>query len=129
MATITGLTAARMIEIEGASVVEGEIVNGDLILVKHDGTLINCGPVQGPAGPTGPQGPQGSSTISAIPGEIKLWPGGVLPLQASYGKWAWCDGSVYAVASYPIAAGHIAAGWRTFGGASDPGGTNFRVPD
>lgn len=124
MATITGLTAARMLEIEDASVVDGEVVSGDLILTKHDGTTINAGPVLGPSGPAGPAGPSGG-----IPGELKIWPSSVLPDLATYGKWVWADGAVYVVATYPLAAANIATAWRTFGGASDPGGTNFRVPD
>jgi microcystin-dependent protein len=126
MATVTGLTAARMLEIEAGSVVDGEVVSGNLILTKHDGTTIDAGPVLGPAGPVGPVGP---ASISAIPGEIKLWPGGALPELATYGRWAWADGAVYVIATYPVAASHIAAQWRTFAGASDPGASNFRVPD
>jgi microcystin-dependent protein len=127
MATVTGFTADRMIEIENSSVVDGEIRgDGHLWLIQHDGTEIDAGPVTGPPGPVGPVGP---ASISAIPGEVKLWPGGTLPNEVTYGKWVWADGAVYVVASYPIAAGHIATEWRTFGGASDPGGANFRVPD
>jgi microcystin-dependent protein len=127
MATITGLTADRMLEIEGASVVDGEVdTNGNLILTTHDGTTINAGPVVGPQGAQGPMGPSG---VASIPGEIKLWPGAALPTQAQYGKWVWADGAVYVVATYPLAAGNIAPAWKTFGGASDPGASNFRVPD
>jgi microcystin-dependent protein len=126
MATITGLTAARMLEIEGESVVDGEVISGHLILTKFDGTQIDAGPVTGPAGPVGPAGPSG---ISSIPGEIKLWPGGALPELATYGRWDWCDGGVLAVATYPIAASHIDPAWKTFAGASDPGAGNFRKPD
>jgi microcystin-dependent protein len=126
MATITGLTAERMLQIEAASVIDSEIVNGDLILIKHDGTRINSGPV---IGPPGPQGPTGPAAVSAIPGEVKLWPGGALPDLATYGKWVWADGAYYPVATYPKAAAHIANEWRTFDGASDPGASNFRVPD
>lgn len=44
MATVTGLTAARMIEIEAASVVSGTInASGHLILTKHDGATIDAG--------------------------------------------------------------------------------------
>jgi len=114
-----------MLEIEDASVVDGEIVGGNLILTKHDGTTIDAGPVVGPPGPTGPPGP---AAISAIPGEVKLWSGSALP-GSSYGTWVWADGAVYAVAAHPLAAGHIATAWKTFAGASDPGPTNFRVPD
>jgi microcystin-dependent protein len=126
MATITGLTAERMLEIEAASVIEGEIVGGNLILTKHDGTTINAGPVVGPAGPQGPVGP---ASVGAIPGEVKLWPGGALPDPATYGKWVWADGAYYVNDEHPKAAAHIAAQWRTFAGANDPGPLNFRVPD
>jgi microcystin-dependent protein len=126
MATITGLTAERMQEIEDASVVDGEIVGGNLILTKHDGNTIDAGPVLGPAGPTGPVGPAG---VSAIPGEVRLWPGGTLPAIGTYGRWVWADGAIYPNSAHPLAAAHIATAWRTAHGASDPGGTNFRVPD
>lgn len=44
MATVTGLTAARMLEIEAASVVSGTIdTSGHLILSTHDGTQIDAG--------------------------------------------------------------------------------------
>jgi len=56
MATITGLTAERMLEIEAASVVDGDVVGNDLILARQDGSIINAGNVRGPAGPTGPIG-------------------------------------------------------------------------
>lgn len=125
MATITGLTAERMQEIENASVVDGEIVSGHLILTKFDGTTIDAGPVLGPAGPQGPTGPAGGQ----IPGEVKLWPGSVLPSVTDYGHWAWANGAVYAVATYPKAAANISPAWRTFDGAADPGAGNFRVPD
>jgi microcystin-dependent protein len=126
MATITGLTKARMLEIEAASIVDGEVIGGNLILTKHDGTTINAGPVVGPQGPAGPTGPAG---FSAIPGEIRLWSGAALPNPASYGKWVWADGAVYVVATYPQAAANISPAWKTFAGASDPGAANFRVPD
>lgn len=54
MATVTGLTAERMIEIEDASVVSGTIVTNDLILTTHGGSIINAGNVRGPVGPQGP---------------------------------------------------------------------------
>jgi microcystin-dependent protein len=44
MATVTGLTAERMLEIEAASVVDGTINgSGHLILTTHDGTNIDAG--------------------------------------------------------------------------------------
>jgi hypothetical protein len=54
MATVTGLTADRMLAIEAASVVDGDVVGDDLFLAKHDGSVINAGNVRGPAGPVGP---------------------------------------------------------------------------
>ena len=68
-------------------------------------------------------------TGSAIPGEVKLWPGGTLPAQASYGHWVWCDGSIYSATTYPLAAANIATQWKTAFGLADPGAGNFRVPD
>jgi microcystin-dependent protein len=123
MATITGLTAERMLEIEGATVIGGHMSGDHLILTKHDGTTVDAGAL--PPGPQGPTGPAGG----LIPGEIRIWPGNALPSVADFGKWAWADGAVYAVATYPKAAANIAPQWRTFGGASDPGASNFRVPD
>lgn len=44
MATVTGLTATRMLAIEAASVVSGEVdENGHLILTTHDDTEIDAG--------------------------------------------------------------------------------------
>lgn len=123
MAKVTGFTADRMLAIEASSVVDGDIVSGHLILEKHDGTQIDAGSVLGPPGPQGPQG------LSAIPGEVKLWPNTVLPELATYGNWVWADGSVYVISDHPLAASHIGSQWRTFGGVSDPGAGNFRVPD
>lgn len=134
MATVTGLTADRMLAIEGQSVISGRVAGDNLMLTKHDGSEMNAGNVRGPKGDKGDPGTPGApgapgtSVGGAIPGEIRMWPGSALPA-AGYGKWVWADGAVYAVATYPIAAGSIAAVWRTFAGASDPGGANFRVPD
>src|SRR4051812_17753160 len=54
MATITGLTADRMLAIEAASVVDGDVVGDNLILTKHDGSTVNAGNVRGPQGVPGP---------------------------------------------------------------------------
>jgi hypothetical protein len=45
MATVTGLTADRMLEIEAASVIDGDVIDGELILTKHDGSTIDAGSV------------------------------------------------------------------------------------
>lgn len=56
MTIITGLTAARMLEIEAASIVDGNIVGNDLILTNHGGQTINAGNVRGIQGLPGPIG-------------------------------------------------------------------------
>lgn len=66
MATVTGLTADRMLAIEAASVVDGDVVGDNLILTQHGGTQINAGSVRGPQGDPGPVG-QDLSVISALP--------------------------------------------------------------
>ncbi len=53
MATVTGLTAERLIAMENATVVSGRVVGTNLILTTKDGTDINAGTVQGPIGPAG----------------------------------------------------------------------------
>jgi hypothetical protein len=60
------MTADRMLAIESASVVDGDIVGDNLILTKHDGTQINAGNVRGPQGPIGPVG-QDLAVIAASP--------------------------------------------------------------
>lgn len=59
MATVTGLTAARMAEIEAASIVDGEVVGDNLILTKFDTTTIDAGNVRGPQGLQGDPGADG----------------------------------------------------------------------
>lgn len=61
MATVTGLTAAKMLAIEAACIVDGDVVVNDLVLTRHDGTTINAGNVRGPQGPQGIQGPIGNT--------------------------------------------------------------------
>lgn len=56
MGTVTGLTAARMLDIEAASVVDGDVVGDNLVLTKHDGSTINAGNVRGTAGTNGTNG-------------------------------------------------------------------------
>lgn len=122
MTTITGLTAARMVEIEDASIVSGAIVSDHLILTNHGGDTIDAGNVRGPQGPMG-MGP------GMIPGEVRLWSGNTLPDPDDYSLWVWANGASYVSSDHPIAASYISDEWKTFDGASDPGVGNFRVPD
>lgn len=80
MATITGLTAERMLEIEAASVVDGDVSGNDLILTRKDGSLINAGNVRGPVGPAGPMG----SALSVVTAQQILDVG--LPNQIRAGR-------------------------------------------
>lgn len=59
MATIDGLTKARMLAIEAESITAARIdpVTNHLILTTHGGTDIDVGNVQGPQGNQGIQGP------------------------------------------------------------------------
>lgn len=66
MATVTGLTAERMLAIEAGSVVDGDVVGDNLILTKHDGSQVNAGNVRGPVGPAGPVGAD-LAVLAAIP--------------------------------------------------------------
>jgi microcystin-dependent protein len=65
MVTVTGFTADRMLEIENTCIVDGDVVDGDLILKQRDDTEINAGSVIGPTGPEGPPG-------GLITGEIRM---------------------------------------------------------
>lgn len=48
MASVNGLSKERMLEIEAASIVDGEVnVNGDLVLTRHDGTSFTAGNIKG----------------------------------------------------------------------------------
>lgn len=65
MAIVTGLTAARMLAIEAASIVDGTVVGDNLILEKHDGSTIDAGSVRGPTGSTGSTGSTGPAGQNA----------------------------------------------------------------
>lgn len=74
MATVTGLTAERMLEIEAQSIVDGDIVGDNLHLKRFDDTVIDAGVVKGatgaagPTGPTGPTGPAGATGATGATG-------------------------------------------------------------
>lgn len=53
MTSVTAYTAARMKQIEDNSIVDGEVVSGNLILSKFNGQTVNAGSVIGPQGPAG----------------------------------------------------------------------------
>jgi len=75
MATVTGFTSARMLAIENETVVDGNIVGNNLILVRRDAVTIDAGNVRGPVGPQGPSGDVGdikANIRSSIPGYLAL---------------------------------------------------------
>jgi microcystin-dependent protein len=80
MATVTGFTAERMLAIENATVVDGEVIGDNLFLIRHDGGQIDAGNVRGATGPTGPIG------VPVAPGIIAMFGGNVSPP-----GWALCD--------------------------------------
>lgn len=45
MGTVTTFTSERILEIEGETIVSGEVIGGDLILTKNNGGTVNAGPV------------------------------------------------------------------------------------
>lgn len=53
MATVTGLTAERMKEIENGILINAYIQGDNLILVTKDNNTINAGNVRGLPGPSG----------------------------------------------------------------------------
>lgn len=59
MATVTGLTSARMEEIEDAIIVDANVVVDNLILTRNDAATIDAGNVRGATGATGPSTPVG----------------------------------------------------------------------
>ena len=65
MATVTSLTAERMIAIEAASVIGGVIAGNNLILTKRDASTIDAGNVRGPQGIQGPIGEVSTAQLNA----------------------------------------------------------------
>jgi hypothetical protein len=54
MATeVTGLTKERMISMENATIIDGNVVGNNLHLVTRGGTTVDAGNVRGPVGPSG----------------------------------------------------------------------------
>lgn len=56
MATVTGLTAARILEILNDTIESAMVDGDDLIFTRHDGSNFNAGDVRGPQGDVGPAG-------------------------------------------------------------------------
>jgi microcystin-dependent protein len=113
MTTVTGFTSARMLEIENAAVVDGNVVGDNLHLITHDGTVIDAGNVRGPTGPTGPTG-------GFLTGEVRAC---VIPLASQPADWFFLDGTVIVNAEtlYPAFWAIAPAAWKA--------GSNINLPD
>lgn len=98
MATVTGFTAARMLEIENSTVVGGKVVNDHLMLATRGGVQLDAGAVRGAkgdkgdsvkgdkgdAGARGPAGYMGGTTA-----ERNAAYAGLTELQLANGRKSW----------------------------------------
>lgn len=120
MATVDGLTKARMLEIEGNSIVDGAVVDNELILTKHNGETINAGWVRGDPGPVELND---WLDIADPPGTPKPYEHNVLPSQHG-----WCDAQTeYDGTTYPKLAAIFGVGDACVNGVCADG--FFRLPD
>lgn len=116
MATINGLTATRLLQLEADTVIGGHIDGDNLILEQHDGSEINAGSVRGFPGLSDmelydPVGVPKPLAIATIPDGYGL-----------------CDGTTeHTAATYPILAAEYDTGPDCINGASAAG--KFRLPD
>jgi microcystin-dependent protein len=80
MATVTSFTAARMLAMEADTIIDGNVVGDNLILIKKDSSTVDAGSVRGPVGP---QGPDGNPTGTIIMGGWAVAPSGYLLLNGA----------------------------------------------
>ena len=112
MATVTGLTAARMLAIEAESVVNAHLTGDNLILVRHDASTIDVGSVRGATGVPGP------ANSGDLIGAIVAYGGASAPT-----GWLLCDGASYPRADHPDLFTAIGTAY----GSADS--LHFNVPD
>lgn len=120
MGSVTGYTKERMKAIEDGTIVEGLVSGDDLILTRHDGTIINAGNVRGPKGDSltsGSVSPTVMELLSPI-GAMQPFGGASAPT-----GWLICDGSSQLITTYPALYAAIGAAY----GSVDP--THFNLPD
>jgi microcystin-dependent protein len=120
MATVTGFTAEKMKTIENETVVDGEVRNDNLILIRRDGVEIDAGDVRGPQGPPGPGGTDTTGLMELLcpVGTVSTFAGQTVP-----DGWLLCDGASYLRTNYQALFDAININY----GAVD--GTHFNVPD
>ena len=119
MATVTGFTADRMLIIENETVVDGDVVGNNLILITRAGTQIDAGNVRGPQGIQGPQGNPGVDGATIPTGQLANYPKAPVPA-----GWLICDGTVRTIV--PAEAALAAYLGTTFGGN---GTTTYGLPN
>jgi microcystin-dependent protein len=120
MATVTGFTAEKMKTIENETVIDGEVRNDNLILVRRDGVEIDAGDVRGPPGPPGPGGTDVTGLMELLcpVGTVSTFAGQTVPQ-----GWLLCDGASYLRTNYQALFDTINIAY----GAAD--GTHFNVPN
>lgn len=116
MGTVQGLTKERMLEIEAASVVSGEVVGDDLILTTRGGEEIVAGDVRGPQGTAGTD-----NYFAHSIGELFFWPGPLISIPVGS---LLADGSAVSRTAYA----ELFAQIGTTHGAGN-GTTTFNLPN
>lgn len=113
MATVTGFTAERMLQIEKTTVTSGLVdPQGNLILSTREGSAINAGNVKGPKGDRGPEG-------GTPPGTVNMFAGASAPT-----GYLLCNGAAVSRTTY---ADLFAAIGTTYGAGN--GTSTFNVPN
>lgn len=94
MATVTGLTAARMLDIEATSIVDGSVdVAGNLTLITHSGVEIDAGNIKGPSGADGASQSITEKTSTDLP---STYPVGISQFTyTTQGSWPTSLGTVF----------------------------------
>lgn len=95
MATVTSFTKERILAIEAATIVDGEVDgSGHLILTRHDSTTIDAGSVVGPTGPTGPAVGPGSIGYTQLAADQRMMSGDFKwsMQQVDHAGWLKMDG-------------------------------------
>lgn len=142
MATVTGMTAARMLEIEQQSITDARIEGDELILTTFGGTDQNVGSVRGPQGIQGPGGTvttvngKTGSSISLTAADV----GAVTPAQAA--SLGVPVGTIVATVGTAAQAGYMICDGRSINRADYPAlfalistrygstsSTTFNIPD
>lgn len=129
MATVTGFTAARMLEIENSTVVGGKVVNDHLMLATRGGVQLDAGAVKGAKGDKG-DSVKGDKGDTGSRGPAGYWGGttaerntayaGLTPLQLANGRKSWFNTdlgwlemyvAVSTLSGLTVPGGYAPSGW------------------